>query len=81
METSTIQANDNPGVGEKRVVFLKEFDILKPRLCHACTDMKIHYSDSIYINPVPFRSCRLSCGVAEDLRVTKTCRIWLTAVT
>ena len=62
VEASTVQADDDPGVGEKRVVFLKEFDIFKPRLCHVCTDMKILYSDSMYIYSDPFRSCRLMCG-------------------
>lgn len=71
VEASTVQPDDDPGIGEKRVVFLKEFDIFKPRLCHDCTDMKILYSDSMYIDSDPFRSCRLMCGVSTSLERRK----------
>jgi hypothetical protein len=40
VEASAVKTDDDPGVGEKRVVFLEEFDILKTRLRHDVDQLK-----------------------------------------
>ena len=40
MKASPVETDDDPGVGQKRVVFLKEFDILKTGLCHGLERLK-----------------------------------------